>query len=69
MKYPLVNGKGGVIQGDQEIAKRCYVEGLMLKRIRTQGGKSKRTSSGLTPLEEVLEGEETFSPTSEGFEG
>lgn len=32
MKYPARNGRVGVIQGDQETPRKCYVESLKLKK-------------------------------------
>lgn len=32
MKYLLYNGQVGVIQGYQEVARKCYVESLKLKK-------------------------------------
>lgn len=49
MKYPLSNGQVGVIQGDQEIAKKCYVECLKLKRVCTLGLKVRNIVLGIKP--------------------
>lgn len=70
VKYHLLNGRVGVvIQGDQDIFGKCYVESLKLKRILTPGGKSRRMSLGIKPPEEFRMGEESSSPYSEDIEG
>lgn len=65
-KYPLPNGKVGVIQGEKKITRKCHAENLRLKRIYTQCEKAKRISLGITPMEEFHKGEETSSLIFEG---
>lgn len=58
MKYPLPNGRVGIIQGDQEISIKCYTEILMLKRRRTIGVKAMNMGSGIKPSGVANKGEE-----------
>lgn len=37
MKYPLPDGRVGVIQEDQEISMKCYIYSLKLKKVRIMG--------------------------------
>lgn len=37
MKYPLPDKRVKIIQGDQKIAKKCYMESLKLKKVITMG--------------------------------
>lgn len=37
MNYPFLDGRVKVIQGDQEIARKCYIDSLKLKRDETVG--------------------------------
>lgn len=64
MKYMFPNGRFGVIQGNQETARKCYAENLKLKRIYDSGEKTKRVSSRITPLGETCKGEKTSSLNS-----
>lgn len=37
MKYPILNGRVGVIQGDHKISKKCYIYIIKLKKIGIMG--------------------------------
>lgn len=59
----------GVIQVDQNIAKKCYAESIKLRKIRTPDIKVRGMNLGVTSPGEIYKGEEASSPTSEEFEG
>lgn len=68
MKYPLPNGRVRVIQGDQEIARKYYVESLKLKKVHTMDIKSRKVSSGINPSGGTYKGVKALPPTSEEIE-
>lgn len=42
VKYPLPGERVGVVQGDHEIFRKCYVESLKSKRVRTLGTNTRK---------------------------
>lgn len=69
IKYTFTGGRVMVIQGDQKIARKCYAINLKLRRICTQGSKSKKIGSRIKPPKDFHKGEKTSSITSEETEG
>lgn len=59
MKFPLPNGRVGVIQRDQEFSIKCYAESLEFKRTCPSCRKARRMNSGVKPQKEFRKGEET----------
>lgn len=67
MKYPLSNGRVGVIQWNQEIAKKCYVERLKLKRARTVGVNTVNMKVVIKPPENVSTKKGITNPNEENM--
>lgn len=65
MKYLLPNERVRVVQGDQEIARKCYVESLKLKRTDLLGVRMRNTNHEITPHEEASESKEASYPASQ----
>lgn len=55
----------GVIQGNYEITRKCYVESLMLKRVRIVGVNIVHTKTKVKPLEKVSTKEDITNPDEE----
>lgn len=55
----------GVIQGNYEITRKCYVESLMLKRVRIVGVNIVHTKTKVKPLEKVSTKEDMTNPDEE----
>lgn len=68
MKYLISDGRVGVIQEDQEISIKCYVEILKGKMVHTLGTKTRKVGSGVKPSGEACKGEEAPPPTNEEIE-
>lgn len=54
-----------VIQGDLKFSRKCYVERLKLKMVRTLGVSSMKAGSGIKPLGEACKGNEVPPLASE----
>ena len=55
----------GVIQGNYEITRKCYVESLMLKRVSIVGMNIVHTKTKVKPLEKVSTKEDMTNPDEE----
>lgn len=65
MKILFSDGQVRIIQGDQEIAIKCYVESLKVKRVRTLGIKARKVGSGIKPPGGTYKGVEAPPTTNE----
>lgn len=54
MKYLLSDGQFRVIQGDQKVSRKCYMEILKLKRVKSLGVNPKSMVQRIKPPEVVL---------------
>lgn len=68
IKYMFSYRQVGVIQGDQEISMKCYVESLKLKRVHTLGANTKKVGLRLKLLGEIRRGNETPPQTCKDTE-
>lgn len=65
MKYPLSNRRVRVIHGYHKISKKCYIESLKLKTVRTMGVNTRKVGSRMKPPEKALRDEEALPQEGE----
>lgn len=66
-EVPILNGQVRVIQIDQEISIKCYVESLKLKRACNLGVGARKANPRINLLEEACKGDRAPPPSNEEF--
>lgn len=64
MKYPFSNGWVGIIQGDEKITIKYYVERVKMKKVHTLGVNARNLGSWIKPLREASKGKEARPPAN-----